>query len=116
MLSDGDNDDQSAAIRSVMSEWGRYDPAAAGQWLQQVPAGPARDSGISAYVSATAAADPATSMQLASGISNNVLRNRTIAQTYRQWAKQDPTSANAWLSSSTIDQKLKNRLLSPKNQ
>jgi folylpolyglutamate synthase/dihydropteroate synthase len=79
----------------VAGSWLMRDPAAATQWIGNLPAGNTKDSAILAVVGVTADSDPATAFTWLRTMTNPGTRGTTTTQLITQWAKTNPDAAQA---------------------
>ena len=69
---------QEMGIKSVVGNWAKEDPLAAGEWLNNRESGPELDSALSVYASTVSRKDGAAAMEWAISISNEKLEESTI--------------------------------------
>ena len=81
--------------------WSRYDLNAAGQYLNQLPASPSKDSAIASFADRAAQDNPGSAMQWVATIQDPQTRQDSTQQVAKQWAKQDPAAFNQFLSTTT---------------
>ena len=79
-------------IKSVVGNWAKEDPLAAGEWLNEREAGPELDSALSVYASAVSRKDGAAAMEWAISISDEKLQESTIRKVGQEWYRQDKDS------------------------
>lgn len=73
----------------------------AGNYLNTLQPGPAKDSAVSAFVTGAASLDPATSMLWAGSITNPNTQARVKGQVAATWSQSDPAGFSAYLG--TLD-------------
>jgi len=88
-------DQSKGGIHNMMSTWAQQDYKAAGLWLDQAPAGPAKDTSIRAYSVAVAKYDPAAASQWADLLPPGKDKDITIRQIHNNWPKKDEASKAA---------------------
>lgn len=79
----------------VAGSWLMHDPAAATQWISNLPVGNTKDSAILAVVGVTSDNDPATAFTWLRTMTNPSTRGTTATQLITQWAKTNPDAAQA---------------------
>jgi hypothetical protein len=105
-------DDQGGrALQAVVDRWASKDAEAAGAWLAQQPAGPAKDSAISSLTQRIASEDPAAAIGWAATISEAKARDRQIESIARDWMRQDAVAARQWISTSQLPPDVRERLM-----
>ena len=88
-----------AAQHSMITVWAQSDPRAAFDWVLAQPPSGVRPSLLQATLSAYATSDPEQALALASDVDAG-RRSNVVAAIIRQWAREDPRAAAAWLDSS----------------
>ncbi len=99
------------AISNLASNWAREDFAAAGQWIDTMPDGQARDSGVSSMVNATTRHDPATAFAWAATIGDESQRVSALSDVVQQWQDSDPAKARAAVQQADLTNTERDRLL-----
>ena len=99
---EGFNEPQmAAAVRgSLVAAWAQDDAEAAFEWVLGQTASDGRSALLSSTLGALAVSDPRGALALASDLDGNA-RPRAIEHVLRQWGRDDPRAAAAWLDSST---------------
>jgi len=91
-LPDGSGD---VSIRSLVNNWTQTDYQAAGTWLADAAAGPAKNPAIRAYAETVSKYDPNTAAQWALTLPPGEDRDQTLQQIYQNWPKQDEAGKQA---------------------
>ena len=81
-----------------MSSWAEQDLVKAGTYLNNLPAGSARDAAIIGYTGRAVTADPEGSAIWASTIAEPAQREATLGQIVQRWRMQSPAEADGWLA------------------
>ncbi|HUS36527.1 MAG TPA: hypothetical protein VM680_14340 [Verrucomicrobiae bacterium] len=93
---------QPKLYHDLMRGWAFEHTAEAGQWLNTLTPGPARDSAIEGYVSVIDGMDPAKATQWASAINEPTKRIEVIFQAVDRWFNKDPVAAKTWIDQADI--------------
>jgi hypothetical protein len=88
-------------LASAIQSWAGYDLDGPGQFLNQLPASPTKDSSVAIFAMSSTSEDPQSAMQWVNTISNDQTRQGATIGVALQWMQQDPASFNAYLSTST---------------
>ena len=104
---------QEMGIKSVVGNWAKEDPLAAGEWLNEREAGPELDSALSVYASAVSRKDGAAAMEWAISISDEKLQESTIRKVGQEWYRQDKDSVETWLPESGLSQGMQKVIRNP---
>ena len=99
------------AARRLVSSWVSDDPAAAGAWLQTLPAGTSREAAAQAYVSQLAYSSPELAAPWAEALTDQNVRISQIENIARRWLETDRPAAEAWLAKVNLPEDRKQRLL-----
>lgn len=102
LLENGDPQKKSQTYEKVVGSWARNDPNAAGNWLNDQPAGPELDSAKSSFANIVTDRDPTSAMEWAKSISAEEQRGNAVEQVYNKWAKKDAPAAGAALDQSGL--------------
>ncbi len=108
LLKQDDPTATSSAMREVMPNWVNQDPAAALKFVNGQQPGEVRDSAASAYIMSNSKSAPADLVTLATTITDEGSRTRSLGMSTMRWIQEDPTAAQAYVASSdayTADQK-----------
>lgn len=103
--------ERSGPMESVVGNWAARDTASAAAWLDRQPAGPSKDAALRTLSRKIAQEDPEAALTWARGISNEKDRLRQTESIARDWLRQDPNSARSWISTSTLPEETRKRLL-----
>ena len=104
---------RNGALDSVVYALNRKDFATAQAYVNQVPAGSERDSGIATLINLSYH-QPDRAMQLALGYYGDQIRSVQLPYLYSRWFKADPTAAQAWLSTAPLDAATRQKMTNPK--
>ena len=77
--------------------WGTSHPAAAAQWITQLPAGPAREEAAGTLATVWAASDIRAAVQWSAGLTDPAVRAAAVEHLATTWGAIDPDKAIAWL-------------------
>jgi len=108
LLQQNDPAAASGAMREVMPNWVNQDPAAALAYVNTQQPGEVRDSAASAYIMSNSKTAPADLVALATTITDDNSRSRSLSVATMRWIQEDPTAAKDYVQSSdafTADQK-----------
>ena len=97
----------------ISREWTGSDPAAASQYLTEMPQSPAKDSAISGFSRRLAWEDPQSAITWAQTISSEGQRTQTLIAAGRAWNQREPTNAALWLSASELPAEVQQAILNP---
>jgi hypothetical protein len=102
------NNPNGQLLASAIQNWAGYDLDGPGQFLNQLPASPAKDSSVAIFAMRSSSEDPQGAMQWTSSITNDQTRMRATMGVAMQWMQQDQTGFNAYLGTATnIDDQTK---------
>ena len=107
IASDLPPESQPEAYRNLVRSWAFEKPQEAGEWINTVPAGTARDAAIKAYVSVIDGMDPALATEWASSIQEPTERLEVTFNAFRRWIQKDKQAARAWVERSEIPEGLR---------
>lgn len=80
-------------------------------WARSLPEGEARENSLRSVFSTWSRQDPQAALTWARGISEEKDRIRQTESIARDWLRQDPNSARSWISTSTLPEETRKRLL-----
>jgi hypothetical protein len=80
-------------VMELMADWTTQDYQAAGGWLSNTPAGPARQAAVVGYAKTVAPYDPATAAQWAETLPAGEARQAVLEQVKAEWSRLDPAAA-----------------------
>jgi hypothetical protein len=92
---------------ALIRGWAFDQPRQAGEWLNSLSPGVARDSAIKAYVSVIDGMDAALATQWAVNIQEPTERAETTLGAFSRWAQNDKAAARVWLDQSEIPESLR---------
>ena len=98
-------------LQPMAGTWAGEDSANAGKWLAGLPAGPAREAAVAAYVGQLANALPELAAPWAEGLVDVQTRWDQIENVARSWLEEDRAAAEAWLSRVDLPAERKRLLL-----
>jgi hypothetical protein len=117
LMQQGGVDAQAESMRSVIPNWVNKDPAAAMGFVNALPQGQVKDSGVRSYVWSNRSAPPGELVQMAETISDEGERNRTVGWMVGRWMNEDANAARAYVEkSTTISDRMKEHLLNEGQQ
>ena len=90
------------AYGEAFDEWADQDATAAGEYLQNMQASPARDAAIEEYATNVARQDPQGAIQWAQSIGDEETRTETLTEVASDWYRRDQTAATQWLETSGL--------------
>jgi hypothetical protein len=88
-------------LASAIQSWTNYDLDAAGQFLNQLPSSPTKDSSVAIFALSSTQEDPGSAMQWVDTITDDNLRQRATFGVALQWMQQDQAGFNQYVSTST---------------
>jgi hypothetical protein len=103
----------SQLLASAIRSWATYDIDAPGQFLNNLPASPAKDGSVAIFAMQAGQEDPQSAMQWIGTITNPQMKQGVTMGVALQWMQQDPAGFNQYLSTTTtIDDQTKQQLAS----
>lgn len=93
-------DAQPKAYQNLVRNWAFSEPEKAGQWVNTLPHGEARDSAVVAYVSVIDGMDAGSAAKWANTITDPKKRASHTAQMVHRWMQNDRAAAAAWVQTS----------------
>jgi hypothetical protein len=112
ILTQGGEEGQRDAMRSLMPSWTAQDPVAALDYVKDLKAGPVRDRAAEAVIWSDKTTPRATLIQTADLIEDKDAQNRAISITASGWMREDPVAAKAYVESSALSDEVKQRIIS----
>jgi len=88
-------------LATAIQSWASYDLDGPGQFLNQQPPSPAKDSSVAIFAMRSSAEDPQGAMQWVGTITDNQTRSGATIGVALQWMAQDQAGFNAYVSTST---------------
>ncbi|HTB63165.1 MAG TPA: hypothetical protein VK737_06215 [Opitutales bacterium] len=108
-----DNPDMlNTAITEISKNWIQQDQTAASQWIDTLPASPARDGAVAQLVTVALQKDPSSALNWAATIGNDNQRADQINRVVTQWARTDPTAATAAVQNADVTDQQRQNMLS----
>jgi hypothetical protein len=80
-------------VDKLIGQWTQQDYLAAGKWLSESSAGPAKNAAIDTYASTVAEYEPQTAVQWAMTLPDGPERQATLQRILRNWPKRDAAAA-----------------------
>jgi hypothetical protein len=88
-------------LATAIQSWTNYDLDAAGQFLNQMPPSPTKDSSVAIFALGSSSEDPGAAMQWAGTITDDNARQGATLGVALQWMQQDQNGFNQYLANST---------------
>lgn len=99
-------------MSQLTQTWAGFDPVGTADWLiGQRPPSPQLDPAIKGLVSSVMRVNPEGAMTWAGAISNPRLRNNAMESVARQWMRQNPQQAAAYIAQSSLPPQVRQKLL-----
>ena len=98
-------------LARVLSVATPVSPDLSGQWVDQLAAGPVRESAIGSYVDSVCLWNPEAGVRLALKTVDPVARENRVERCVRQWLAWDPAGARKWLDQTNFPGEVKTRWL-----
>lgn len=109
-----EDENTSRYIGNIAGRWARDAPNELASYLNQQPDSPSLDPAVSTLTKEIAKSDARNAMGWAESILDEKKRVSAITSTAREWMKQDPAGASAYiLNHAELSEKNKERLLTP---
>jgi len=108
------DDLQAGGIARVMNIYVPAAPEAASRWVDQLSAGPVRESAIGSYVETVRLWNPAAGARLGWKTADPAERERRVEPCFILWLAWDPVSAKQWLKGTNLPDAVQNRWLAEK--
>ncbi len=96
---------------ALVGNWASKDIEAAAAWLDRRSAGPTKDAALRTLSRKIAQEDPEAALTWVNGISDDKERARQTESIARNGIRQNPTAARAGVSTSTLPEDSRQRLL-----
>jgi hypothetical protein len=106
------------AYKGLVRQWAFDHAKDAGEWINSLPAGQARDAAAEAYVSVIDGSDPARATEWAYSIDDPVSRMESVFNAFGRWIEKDRAGAANWVKQTDIPEGWRpifDRLLAGKN-
>ncbi len=101
------------AVEAGFSRWWSGAPEEARAWLVAAPSIEALDPAVAVFVRHLSRTSAPRAVEWAERIRDEPLRRRTLAPLLRQWGRQDPAAARAWMNARDLPKELQRELLNP---
>ena len=98
---------QPEAYHGIVRGWAFDYPQEAGNWVNSLPPGQARDSAVKAYVSVIDGMDAGTATQWAYSIQDPTMRMEATMETFQRWLRNDHGAAAEWLQNTDLPEGLR---------
>ena len=100
---------ESGVIHQITRSWSHDDRTSLGQWIEETPASPLKDSVISTEVQHRRYRDPASALALAESLSNPDARYKAMAGVADHWMRRDKNAAASAVLASSMPPDLKRK-------
>ncbi|HTB63090.1 MAG TPA: hypothetical protein VK737_05835 [Opitutales bacterium] len=97
----GNGAPQGQMLATAIRAWTNYDLNPAGEFLNLLPASPAKDPAVAIFALRSSQEDPASAFQWVNSISDEQMREGMTVGVALEWMEQEPTGYNQFLSSTT---------------
>jgi|GEM_PF-653511 len=111
-LTSSSEDERSALIGYLASQWGHYQPDKVANWIQSMPPGPARDQALSNLGESWSDANPAQAANFAVKLPPGTVRQNALRQAISKWVMSDPDQARNWVINSDLHEDFDQALVS----
>jgi hypothetical protein len=98
---------QPDAYHGIVRSWAFDYPKEAGNWVNSLPPGQARDSAVKAYVSVIDGMDAGAATQWAYSIQDPTMRIETTMEAFQRWLGNDHGAAAEWLQNTDLPEDLR---------
>ncbi|MEK7950174.1 hypothetical protein [Luteolibacter soli] len=82
-------------IRHIMGYWAKRDHKAAATWLNDAPAGAAKNAAVARFAETVSEVEPESAAQWAETLPPGTLRTKTLTEVYCNWPKESEASKAA---------------------
>lgn len=111
---------QARAYGEVISQWMERNDGAesvqASEYVNKMPAGPARDAGAAIIAREIFREDPAASIAWAGSISDTAQREQALVMAGRRYLRSDPQAGAAWLAQSGLSAEAQQQITAPREE
>lgn len=112
-----DTDLRSEQMARITQSWARYDPVKAADWLlSQRPPSTTLDPSVRALVGVISHSNPEAAVMWAGTIADPQARNSAIVNAARQWMRNDPEKASAYVASAPLTPAQRAAILAPQRR
>lgn len=87
------HDRQDNKEERMIDPWTQMDPATAGQWIKESPAGPVRETAIHTHAETLAPHNPQSAAEWAVFLPDSSERTELLRDIHRRWKRTDETAA-----------------------
>jgi len=98
-------------VSAVANEWIPYAPQQAAAWVDRLPAGQMRDTGLTRVADIISREDPSAAALWAQRISSPETRESQLRSICEQWLEIDAPTAKSWIATSPLSAEAKQSLL-----
>jgi hypothetical protein len=98
---------QAEAYHGIVRGWAFDYPKEAGNWVNSLPPGQARDTAVKAYVSVIDGMDAGAATQWAYSIQDPTMRMEATMDTFQRWLGSDHSAAAEWLQNTDLPEGLR---------
>jgi squalene cyclase len=93
---------QPKAYHNMVRGWAFDQPQEAGNWVNSLPGGEARDAAVKAYVSVIDGMDAGAATQWAYTMQEPTERMETTLNVFQRWLQNDRTAAGDWVQQTEL--------------
>ena len=97
---------QPDTFHRLIREWGLQNTAEAGEWINELPHGPARDSAVRAYVTVIDGMNTELATKWAQAIDSPTERTEATFNALERWIQSDPDKARTWVQNNPLPEGL----------
>ena len=97
-------------MTTVIQSWAQTEPAAAADWLTNLPPVTNNEAIFNAFIAGAAAKYPDFAAQWTQSVTNDAERQKFQLQIARQWLKTNPAAATNWIDSLDLPAKIRSSL------
>jgi hypothetical protein len=105
------HDNRGDLVSAVANEWIPYAPEQAAAWVDRLPVGQIRDTGLTRVAEIIGREDPSAAALWAQRISLPETREEQLRNICYQWLQIDPPAAKSWIATSPLSAEAKQSLL-----
>jgi hypothetical protein len=98
------------AMAAVIEPWAQTEPAAAADWLTNLPPATKNDAIFKAFIAGAVVKYPDFAARWTQSVTNEIERQKFQIQVARQWLKTDPAAATNWINSLDLPAKIRSSL------
>jgi hypothetical protein len=101
------------AVEAGFSRWWSRAPEDARAWLLAAPSTEALDPAVAVFARNVSRTSVRRAVEWAERIHDEPLRRRTLAPLLRQWGREDPAAARAWMNARDLPRELQREFVNP---